>query len=102
METAEREDRVVLTADRGFIASRLSQQAYFVQATTKGAQLNEVLDAFGISVSQDDLLSRCVKCNGRFLPECGPLESVWGFCGCVCGCSQCLIRCGKGWWGGHS
>ena len=69
METAEREGRVVLTADRGFIAARISHQAYFVHAATKSDQLNEVLQAFGISVSQDDLLSRCVKCNGRFLPQ---------------------------------
>ena len=69
MEQSEAEERVVLTADRGFIASRLSQQAFFVQAATKAAQLHEVLEAFGITVTQDDLLSRCVKCNGRFLPE---------------------------------
>lgn len=69
VETAEKEGRVILTADRGFIASRLSEQAYFVQAATKAEQLQEVLHAFSISVSQDDLLSRCVKCNGHFLPQ---------------------------------
>ncbi|KAK9807091.1 hypothetical protein WJX73_003555 [Symbiochloris irregularis] len=66
---AEENERVVLTADRGFIAARLTTQAYFVQATTKAAQLEEVLQAFNILVTQDDLLSRCVKCNGNFLPE---------------------------------
>lgn len=69
---AEENERVILTADRGFIAARLTTQAYFVQASTKAAQLEEVLQAFNILVTQDDLLSRCVKCNGNFLPECVP------------------------------
>ena len=69
VEKAEQEGRVVLTADRVFISAHMSEQAYFVQATTKAAQLHEVLEAFNITVTQDDLLSRCVKCNGRFLPE---------------------------------
>ena len=57
---------MVLTSDRAFINARLSEQAYFVHATTKGAQLAEILEAFSIFIAPDDLLSRCVKCNGRF------------------------------------
>ena len=70
-------------------------QAYFVRGNDKRAQLNEVLDAFNIQVffwsllwpgplgahaaaseccrfylqvQEDELLSRCQKCNGEFDP----------------------------------
>ena len=38
-------------------------------SSTKLLQLPEVLEAFAIAPSPRDLLSRCVKCNGNFLPR---------------------------------
>lgn len=69
VERAEAEDRVILTADRQFVARNLSDLAYLVRAQNKHQQLDEVLQAFGLAVDPDDLLSRCPKCNGEFLPE---------------------------------
>ena len=54
---------------------RYSQQAYYVRATNKRAQLLEVLAAFEVPVDEDSLLSRCARCNGTFHPRC---------CGCPC------------------
>ena len=69
METAEREGRVILTCDRLFVRRGLSDQTYLVTAQDKRMQLAEVLAAFAITVEETDLLSRCAKCNGDFIPR---------------------------------
>jgi hypothetical protein len=51
--------------------SRYTEQAYWVRANNKREQLLEILKAFSITVKQDDLLSRCTKCNGTFIPRSG-------------------------------
>ena len=56
----------------GLSLRRYSQQAYYVRATSKREQLAEVLGAFGIQVEEGDLLSRCARCNGTFVPRCRP------------------------------
>ena len=69
MDAAEEEQRVILTCDRLLIRRRLSAQAYWVQATEKKKQLAEVLAAFQLEVKPATLMSRCVKCNGDFIPR---------------------------------
>ncbi|KAI7838473.1 hypothetical protein COHA_007736 [Chlorella ohadii] len=69
VERAEAEQRVVLTRDRTFVAANYSDQAYLVQRDTKREQLEEVIDAFKLSVQEEDVLTRCARCNGDFIPE---------------------------------
>ena len=69
VETAEKEGRVILTCDRLFVRRGLSDQTYLVTAQDKRMQLAEVLAAFAITVEETDLLSRCAKCNGDFIPR---------------------------------
>lgn len=40
-----------------------------MRANSKREQLAEVLSAFNIKVEEDDLLSRCTRCNGTFIPR---------------------------------
>ncbi|GAB4821276.1 hypothetical protein N2152v2_008322 [Parachlorella kessleri] len=79
VERAEEEGRVVLTRDQTFITAGYTYQAYLVRAETKQAQLQEVLRVFNLTVDEDGLLSRCGKCNGKFIPEArGPQELPQG------------------------
>ena len=67
MESAAAEGRVVLTCDRNFMNRRMTNQAFFVQGKDKKAQLAEVIAAFNLKINDSKLLSRCAKCNGRFI-----------------------------------
>ena len=49
--------------------SRYTDRGYLVRANSKREQLAEVLTAFSIKVEEDDLLSRCTRCNGTFIPR---------------------------------
>jgi uncharacterized protein with PIN domain len=60
---------VVLTSDRCFVGAAHTHHAFLVTAGTKRLQLGEVLGAFGLRVDREDLLSRCARCNGTFLPD---------------------------------
>ncbi|BDA45672.1 probable exonuclease mut-7 homolog at N-terminal half [Coccomyxa sp. Obi] len=82
--SAEEEGRVILTADTTFLRARYSDRGYLVRATNKREQLAEVLNAFNIKVEEDDLLSRCTRCNGTFIPR--PLTS--GELPATCGISE--------------
>lgn len=78
VQRAEDEDRVVLTRDKIFLLrGYLNEQTYWVRAESKGDQLKEVMAAFHLRSSRDNLLSRCARCNGEFngcLPENLPLD----------------------------
>ena len=41
-----------------------------MRAGNKRDQLAEVLGAFEVEVSERDLLTRCARCNGDFIPRC--------------------------------
>lgn len=69
VDTAHTEGRVILTCDRGFVSRRLSNQTFYVQGKDKKAQLAEVIAAFDLQISNSNLLSRCAKCNGKFIPR---------------------------------
>lgn len=70
VESAAKEGRIVLTCDRNFMKRRLTNQAFFVQGKNKKAQLTEVIAAFNLTISDSKLLSRCAKCNGKFIGRC--------------------------------
>lgn len=72
IETAQMEGRVILTCDKGFVARRLSRQSFLVQGRDKKEQLAEVIAAFNLQISNSSLLSRCAKCNGKFIPRSVP------------------------------
>ena len=61
-ELADRQERILLTRDRGLLKRRLVVHGYFVRGTRPHAQLVEVLRRFG----PIDLhpFSRCLRCNG--------------------------------------
>ena len=69
VDTAQQEDRVILTCDRTFIRMGYSDQAFYVRTANKKEQLKEVLAYFKISLEPSNLLSRCAKCNGTFFPR---------------------------------
>ncbi|KAI5081787.1 hypothetical protein GOP47_0001530 [Adiantum capillus-veneris] len=71
VELAEKEGRVLLTQDanllrRGFIPR---SYAYRVKSNGKQEQLAEVVRIFNLEILEDNLLSRCNKCNGEFFPD---------------------------------
>ena len=69
IDQAQSEGRVILTCDSVFIRARYTEQAYMVGRGDKYSQLEEVLDYFDIQIDGEDLLSRCAKCNGEFIPR---------------------------------
>ncbi|CAM6017089.1 unnamed protein product [Sphagnum balticum] len=71
VEQAERESRVLLTKDSKLLRRRLVPDglAYRVKTRNKWDQLAEIIETFKIKISESDLLSRCVKCNGDFIPR---------------------------------
>ncbi|KAH7287635.1 hypothetical protein KP509_32G067300 [Ceratopteris richardii] len=71
VELAEKEHRVLLTQDvkllgRGFMPAT---HAYHVKSKGKEEQLFEVVRRFGLEILEENLLSRCTKCNGEFFPN---------------------------------
>ncbi|XP_024388476.1 uncharacterized protein [Physcomitrium patens] len=76
VEQATREGRILLTKDIKLLRRRLMPDnlSYFVKKSGKWEQLEEVMEVFQITVSESELLSRCVKCNGEFTPR--PLTSI--------------------------
>ncbi len=69
IDQAQSEDRVILTCDSVFIRARYTEQAYMVGRGDKYAQLEEIVEFFDLHIGEDDLLSRCAKCNGEFIPR---------------------------------
>jgi uncharacterized protein with PIN domain len=67
VERAEGEGRVLLTCDRVLFRAKYTDQIYFIRSAGKGEQLREVLSRFEIEVKEEQLLSRCSRCNGEFL-----------------------------------
>ncbi|ERN19308.1 uncharacterized protein LOC18447686 [Amborella trichopoda] len=71
IDQAIKEKRVLLTRDTKLLRRQyLSRnQMYRVKNLAKDDQLLEVIEAFDLKISEDQLLSRCIKCNGRFIPR---------------------------------
>jgi len=65
---AHREKRIVLTRARAFLSPRFDQTAlYFVNAQDITAQFMEVVRYFSLSLDEDRLLSRCLRCNTELI-----------------------------------
>ncbi|MED6186593.1 hypothetical protein PIB30_068193 [Stylosanthes scabra] len=71
IEQARREQRVLLTRDAKLLRYEylITNQIYKVKSLLKNEQLVEVIEAFQLKISEDQLMSRCTKCNGRFIQK---------------------------------
>ncbi|KAH7855511.1 hypothetical protein Vadar_025680 [Vaccinium darrowii] len=68
IDQAQREKRVLLTRDVKLLRHEylLGNQIYRLKSLLKNEQLLEVMETFELRISEDHLMSRCTKCNGRF------------------------------------
>ncbi|KAK9914539.1 hypothetical protein M0R45_038313 [Rubus argutus] len=71
IDHANREKRVLLTRDAKLLRYEylLKNQIYRVKSLLKNEQLLEVIETFQLKVSEDQLMSRCTRCNGRFIQK---------------------------------
>ncbi|GAB4826173.1 hypothetical protein Ancab_009040 [Ancistrocladus abbreviatus] len=69
IDQAQREKRVLLTRDAKLLRHEylIKNQIYRVKNLLKNEQLLEVIETFQLKISEDQLMSRCTKCNGRFI-----------------------------------
>ncbi|KAL8159345.1 hypothetical protein V2J09_000882 [Rumex salicifolius] len=69
IEQTHREKRVLLTRDAKLLRHEylIKNQIYRVKSLLKNDQLLEVIETFQLKVSEHQLMSRCTKCNGRFI-----------------------------------
>ncbi|GKA08134.1 3'-5' exonuclease domain-containing protein [Tanacetum coccineum] len=71
IDQAIKEKRVLLTRDAKLLRHEylLKNQIYRVKSLLKNDQLNEVIETFQLNICEDQLMSRCTKCNGRFIQK---------------------------------
>ncbi|KAI4337996.1 hypothetical protein L6164_016353 [Bauhinia variegata] len=71
IEQARKEKRVLLTRDAKLLRHEylIKNQIYKVKGLHKNEQLLEVIETFQLTISEDQLMSRCTKCNGRFIQK---------------------------------
>ncbi|KAH9317249.1 hypothetical protein KI387_019018, partial [Taxus chinensis] len=71
LEQANAEKRVLLTRDTKLLRHNLmaNNQAYRVKNLAKQEQLVEVVEIFNLKISEYQLMSRCIKCNGKFIEK---------------------------------
>ncbi|THG22217.1 hypothetical protein TEA_005554 [Camellia sinensis var. sinensis] len=71
IDQAHREKRVLLTRDAKLLRHEylIKNQIYRVKNLLKNEQLLEVIETFQLKVSEDQLMSRCTKCNGKFIQK---------------------------------
>jgi uncharacterized protein len=67
LQTAETEDRVILTRDTGLTKRRTKAQCLLVSSGNYKEQVRQVIDEFGLK--DFDVFSRCLECNA-------PLQAV--------------------------
>lgn len=66
---AVREDRVLLTRDVALCERRMVRnRCVFVDWGSTSAQVKQVFKALDLTLSQDDLFTRCTICNGEIEP----------------------------------
>lgn len=71
IEQAYKEKRVLLTRDakhlkHGYL---IRNQIYRLKTLVKNELLVEVIETFHLKISEDQLMSRCTKCNGAFIQK---------------------------------
>ncbi|XP_076917043.1 uncharacterized protein LOC143576960 [Bidens hawaiensis] len=71
IDQAIKEKRVILTRDAKLLRHEylLRNQIYRVKSLLKNDQLIEVIETFELKICEDQLMSRCTKCNGRFIQK---------------------------------
>lgn len=71
IQQARKEKRVLLTRDAKLLRHEylIENQIYRVNSLNKDEQLKEVIETFQLKISEDQLMSRCCKCNGRFIQK---------------------------------
>ncbi|EPS71795.1 hypothetical protein M569_02957 [Genlisea aurea] len=71
IEQARKEKRVILTRDLKLLkyGYLIGNQIYRIKSLLKNDQLVEVMETFKLKISEDQLMSRCSKCNGRFIQK---------------------------------
>ncbi|KAJ4829176.1 hypothetical protein Tsubulata_007039 [Turnera subulata] len=71
IDQAHREQRVLLTRDAKLLRHQylIKNQIYRVRSLLKNEQLLEVIETFELKISEGQLMSRCTKCNGRFIQK---------------------------------
>lgn len=71
LNQAQKEKRVLLTRDSKLLRHNylIQNQICLVKSSLKNAQLLEVIEIFQLKISEDQLMSRCTKCNGKFVQK---------------------------------
>ncbi|XP_021909447.1 uncharacterized protein LOC110823382 isoform X2 [Carica papaya] len=71
IDQASKEKRVLLTRDAKLLRYQylIKNQIYRVKSLLKNEQLLEVIEVFQLKISEDQLMSRCTKCNGKFIQK---------------------------------
>lgn len=71
IEQAQKENRVILTRDAKLLRHDYltKYQIYRVKSLLKNEQLLEVIETFQLKIIEDQLMSRCTKCNGTFIQK---------------------------------
>ncbi|KAH7543809.1 hypothetical protein ACOSP7_031404 [Xanthoceras sorbifolium] len=69
IDQASKEKRVLLTRDAKLLRHQylIKNNVYRVKSLLKNEQLLEVIEMFKLKISEDQLMTRCTKCNGRFI-----------------------------------
>ncbi|XWS50314.1 hypothetical protein CRYUN_Cryun12cG0077500 [Craigia yunnanensis] len=71
IDQAYKEKRVLLTRDAKLLRHQclIKNQIFRVNSLLENEQLLEVIENFQLKISEDQLMSRCTKCNGRFIQK---------------------------------
>ncbi|KAL3630720.1 hypothetical protein CASFOL_023704 [Castilleja foliolosa] len=71
IDQAQKEKRVLLTRDAKLLRYEylIKNQIYRIKNLLKNDQLREVIETFELKISEDQLMSRCTKCNGTFIQK---------------------------------
>ncbi|PKA52067.1 hypothetical protein AXF42_Ash014004 [Apostasia shenzhenica] len=78
LNQAYKEKRVLLTRDAKLLKHQylISNQVYRVKNLLKNDQLLEVIETFHLKIEEEQLMSRCTKCNGSFIQKPLTLEEA--------------------------
>ncbi|XP_072984736.1 uncharacterized protein [Typha latifolia] len=71
LNQAYKEKRILLTRDVKLLKHQylIRNQVYKVRSLLKNDQLLEVIETFQLKISEEQLMSRCTKCNGSFIQK---------------------------------
>jgi hypothetical protein len=99
--SARREQRVVLSRDRGLLKRRLVTHGYLVRSQDPRTQLEEVLTRFDLA-RQVQLFSRCMDCNTPLarVSRASVLDHVPPVVAELCRDFSRCPRCGRVFWRG--